>query len=108
MAASNAPMLLPHGRAWSRLVMALLVASCVLYLVQVNRLATRGYQMETLQQQIEKIRQENRDLESQALQLQSFQHLTSQVNQLEMVPAGSVQYLTELPPVTARVNASVR
>jgi len=66
---------------------------CALYLVQANNLAMQGYQIETLRNQIEKLRVESRDLESQALQLQSYQHLNSRLSGLNMVPASDVKYL---------------
>lgn len=83
-----------HVRRWCFTSLAMLVVVCALYLVQANNLAMRGYQIETLRQQIEKLRVESRDLESQALQLQSYQHLNSRLSGLNMVPAGDVKYLT--------------
>lgn len=89
-------------RWWCITSVAALVVVCALYLVQANNLAMRGYQIETLRQQIEKLRVESRDLESQALQLQSYQRLNSRLSDLHMVPARDVWYLSAEAGVVSR------
>lgn len=108
VATGKSPAFLRQLRRSLQLVFAALLAACILYLVQANSLVARGYHLGALQQQVERLRQQNRDLESQALTLQSLQHLSAEVSQLQMVPAGTVRYLPTLPPATARVDSPLR
>ncbi len=83
--------------------LAVLIAVCgVSYLVQINSLATRGYQIKELENKIADLSQEKGDLELQALSLQSMGTVQEKVNQLGLVAAGEPAYLMPAPVALAR------
>ncbi|MDD2807108.1 MAG: hypothetical protein PHW95_01120 [Patescibacteria group bacterium] len=72
------------------------------YLVQVNSLATKGYQIKALQGKVTDLKQQQDDLQLQALSLQSMGAVQDKVNSLKMVDAGKSDYLVEKPVAVAR------
>lgn len=72
------------------------------YLVSVNGLATKGYQIKELQNKVADLKQQNDDLQLQALALQSMGAVQDKVNSLKMVDAGKSDYLVEKPVAVAR------
>lgn len=85
----------PHPRRWCAAALTLLAATGGLYLAQANVLTAKGYQLEKLRQQIGALRLENRELESRALQLQSYQHLNDRIERLNLVPSGQIRYVSQ-------------
>lgn len=75
-------------------VLSIIAVGAVAYLVQINGLATKGYQIRELETQITQLRQENNQLEVQALDLQSMDNVKNKVTQLNMVPTGKADYLS--------------
>lgn len=90
-----------HPKRWCATALGLLAGSCLLYLVQVNGLTTKSYQIERLRQQVAVLRLESRELESRALQLQSYQHLNDRIQKLNLVPSGNVRYVSQNPPTVS-------
>lgn len=89
-------------RPWCALAIGLLLAALTMYLVQANTLAAKGYHMESLRQELDRLRLETRDLESRALEFQSFQHLEQRISSLQLVPASQVHYVSAAAgPVSA-------
>ncbi|MFA6254691.1 MAG: hypothetical protein WC675_01505 [Patescibacteria group bacterium] len=83
--------------------LAVLIAVCgVSYLVQINSLATRGYQIKELENKITDLNQEKADLELQTLSLQSMGTVQEKVSQLGLVAAGEPAYLMPTPVALAR------
>jgi len=72
------------------------------YLVQINGLATRGYQIKELENKIADLSQEKADLELQALSLQSMGTVQEKVSQLGLVSADKPDYLMPTPVALAR------
>ena len=83
-------------------VVALIVVIGVSYLVQINSLATKGYQIEELENRITELQQEQADLELEALSLQSMGVVKEKVDNLGMVLAGESDYLQPTPVAVAR------
>ena len=99
---SAAMMSTMNPRRWYALAIGLLVLALAGYLVQANALAAKGYQMESLRQKLDRLRLETLDLESRALELQSFQHLEQRISSLKLVPASDVRYVSAAAgPVSA-------
>ena len=65
------------------------------YLVQANSIATKGYQIKELEQKMYTLERSSRDLESQALRLQSIQNISSKIDSLDMEVAKGIEYLVE-------------
>ena len=71
-------------------------------MVQINGLATRGYQIKELESKIADLKQENSDLELEALSLQSMGAVKDKVDGLGLVAIGEVDYLQPTPVAVAR------
>lgn len=72
---------------------ALLLAA-VLYLVQVNGLATKGYVVEDLERSTGELADRNRRLETVVQQRQSFRQVSGRVSELGMVNPQRVEYVS--------------
>lgn len=80
----------------------MIVVMGVSYLVQINGLATKGYQIKELEQQIAELKEYNSDLELEALSLQSMESVKDKVASLGLVEVGEMQYLNPTPVAVAR------
>ncbi len=65
----------------------------VVYIVQSNNLATKGYKIKDIEHEIEELKKSKRDLESKSLELQSLSVLTEKLKNLEMVESKEAVYL---------------
>lgn len=74
-------------------IIAVILIFTVGYLVQVNSLATKGYHISELEEKVAEIKQQNRQLEVQVLELQSMDTVRQRVTALDMVPVGTSDYL---------------
>ncbi len=80
----------------------LIVMVGLFYLIEINSLAAKGYQIKELEQTVAKLRQTNSDLEFEALNLQSMGRIKDRVADLGMVAVGETEYLTPTPVAVAR------
>jgi len=86
-----------------QIILAVLVVFFGLgYLIQVNSLATKGYQIKELENKIAELKQEKSDLELEALSLQSMGSVKERLAQSGMVAAGGSDYLAPTPVALAR------
>ncbi len=74
----------------------------VSYLIQTNGLATKGYQIKELESKIAELKQEQADLELEALSLQSLGTVKEKVDQLGLVAVDKTDYLAPTPVALAR------
>lgn len=74
-------------------ILVLLVGAMLLYLVQVNNFATKGYEIKKLQTAVSQLQDENSKLVVQAAQLQSIQRIQTDPAVLNMVPATQMTYV---------------
>lgn len=72
------------------------------YLVQINGLVTKGYQISELEGQIADLTEQNADLELESLSLQSMDSVKDKVDSLGLVAVGDVEYLNPTPVAVAR------
>lgn len=85
------------------IIVAILIAVVgVGYLVEVNSLATRGYQIKDLETQLADLKQDQSDLQLDALSLQSMGTVSGKISGLDMVAAGQADYLSQTPVAVAR------
>lgn len=88
--------------AWINLVaLALILMIGLLYIVQVNRATTKGYQMRTLEDQIELLGIENQHLEMKVAENKSVASINERVQMLGMVPATTPDYVAVGTPTVA-------
>jgi cell division protein FtsL len=74
-------------------LICLICFSLLTYLVQINNMATRGFEIRELEDQIKLLKQDNQHLELQLIDLQSMTYISQQIKHLNLVEAHDVQYL---------------
>ncbi|MCX6743842.1 MAG: hypothetical protein NT116_06470 [Candidatus Parcubacteria bacterium] len=75
-------------------IMGVLVFCCgMIYLWQINGLATRGYQIKELEEKAAELKDTNQKLQIQITQLRSTSRLEEKVAQLNMVEVSRIEYL---------------
>ena len=62
----------------------------LIYIFKINQLATKGYSLKTLEQQLQELREENSHLNIQVQKLHSREQLQVRINVLDMVAAQPV------------------
>lgn len=72
------------------------------YMIQVNGLVAKGYQIKELEGQVQDLEQIKSDLELEALSLQSMGSIKEKVADLDMVEIGQTQYLDSASAVAVR------
>lgn len=74
-----------------------LFAGCIVlvlaYLVQVNSLSTKGYQIQKLQNKVSALREDNKKLTINSTELQSMDQVKSDPAITAMVPVTSINYV---------------
>ncbi len=83
-------------------VLALVLASGLLYLSQSNKMAVRGYDIAKLEQERQELLAERERLEIEASRLQSIQEIESGLKSSGMVPVKKINYVTA--PTTIALN----
>jgi hypothetical protein len=81
-------------------------AACVgfglLYVSQVNSVATSGIAMKDLEQQIRELERANQDLELQAASLRSLSTVEQTSKELDLVARAPIEYLPAVSDTVAR------
>ena len=70
----------------------LFVGSIVVYLVEVNYIAAKGFQVRDIEKQIIALQESNEKLQLQAIEMRSMTDLSEKVSQLNMVPIDCITY----------------
>ena len=81
---------------------AMLAVMLVAYVVQVNAIATKGYQIKELQGSIDDLRRQHDELQAEATRLQSMAAVKDRVGNLEMVNANDADFIAPTPVAVAR------
>jgi len=86
-----------------KIILGVFIISLFLgYLIQVNALATKGYQIKELEKKLNELNQASADLELEALSLQSMTQVKEKVEHLGMVTVSESDYLFMTPVAIAR------
>jgi len=72
---------------------AFILIVSLLYLFQVNSLATKGYEIKDLEEKAAELRAKNKALELQITELRSTERITREIKNLDMVAVARVEYL---------------
>ena len=75
------------------LTASLCLLVCVAYLGIINTTAVKGYEVRKVEQQIEELRKENKQLEIQEAELNSFYNIKDNIENLNMVESEDVVYI---------------
>jgi cell division protein FtsL len=81
-------------KAIKTIVLVLAVLMVISYILQVNKVATAGYEIKQLHQKINHLKEENTKLQIQAAELESRSKVEEDSTALEMVVAPKIKYLT--------------
>lgn len=73
----------------------------VIYLWQINFMVAGGYRTRGLEDQIEDIKKNTKQLELGALELQSMEAINKRSQELGLVPMGRTKYVSAQAPVVA-------
>jgi len=76
------------------ILLSLILVVGTIQLVTVNDLAVKGFAIRELKIEGAKLESQVLDREAQVMKLQAHQELNSQINNLNMVAVGEVEYLT--------------
>jgi cell division protein FtsL len=82
------------GRVTLSFILAVLVcASGIFYIFEVNNLATKGYEIRELENQLKDVQKANETLRIQAAELKSMYKIEEKTKELNMVAPKDVSYL---------------
>ncbi|KKU08978.1 MAG: hypothetical protein UX09_C0007G0004 [Candidatus Uhrbacteria bacterium GW2011_GWE2_45_35] len=83
---------------WVNLCLFLVVVSCSLvYVVQVNTSATKGYQIRDLETAINQLQLDNQSMQVKISEIRSMKNIAAKVPMLGMVKAETPVYLSSFP-----------
>lgn len=80
-------------KAFNISVLAAIIFFGFLYFFEINALGTKGYQIRNLEQQINKVQEDQKNLQIKASDLQSINRIQEQAQALNFVPTGNIIYL---------------
>lgn len=89
-------------------VLLTLAAFFVVYLVQVNTLATKGYAIRELERKIAFQKKDNERVQLEIIEKQSMSALHKRIAELGLVDAGRIEYLSATASVAAAVSVSAQ
>lgn len=75
------------------LIIAAFIAVTIAYLAQVTGVVLKGYEIRTLEERIESLRQETRQLELELAGAQAMANIAERVPELGMVPVTDARYV---------------
>lgn len=75
------------------ILICLISVSFLMYLWQINGIATKGYQIKDLEEQASELQEIHKRLELAIAQLRSTERVNAEVEKLEMVAVARVEYL---------------
>jgi len=67
--------------------------SLVTYLVQINNVTTKGYEIRALEDEIAQLKDENQKLQLQLVEMQSMNHISNKVAEMNFVEVDKIKYL---------------
>ena len=71
------------------------------YLIQINQTATKGYQIENLEDRLSRLNEENKKLKLTQMELQSMANILEQVPKLNLVAADNIEIITPSQSIVA-------
>ena len=89
-------------RLFNKILLILVIASFVYYLTGTNSLAVKGFAIRDLKAETSQLHEENVNLEIKTTSLSSYNQLSERVNELELVSANNIKYVSIETPVVAK------
>ena len=81
------------SKGWLLLLVIIIGTAGLVYLSQVNSLATKGYKIKELENKAADLRDQNKQYELQITELRSTARINEAIKKLEMVEVARVEYL---------------
>jgi len=75
------------------LLCTVIIMAGAFYLYQVNDLATKGYEIRDVQNQIADLSQKNKDMQIKEVELESMYNIEKATNNLDLINAQNVSYM---------------
>lgn len=75
------------------LIAAFAVSMMIFYVIQVNNLATSGFEVRKLENQITQLKEENKKLELTVIELQSISNVRTKIEKLNFVEVDNMKYI---------------
>ncbi|MBI2990226.1 MAG: hypothetical protein HYY51_03515 [Candidatus Magasanikbacteria bacterium] len=72
------------------------------YIWQTNSVSTKGYEMSELEENIQDLRRENREIEVRIAENTSMEAIQRRLKSMNLVPAGKIVYLVQSKPSVAQ------
>ena len=72
------------------------------YLLQTNKVATKGYQINELEENLNQLQENNDKLKLEYIELQSMANITDQVSSLNLIASNNVEVISSLGSAVAR------
>lgn len=69
------------------------VLTCGTYLGVINATAVKGYEVKAIEQKISQLKKDNKQLQIQEAELNSFYNIKDNIGNLNMVPANEIVYI---------------
>jgi len=82
-----------NSRNWLLVLMGMILVCGFFYLWQINSLATKGYEIKGLEEQVAELRQINKKIDLEITELRSTNRLNNAVKELGLVEVVRVEYL---------------
>jgi cell division protein FtsL len=79
---------------WSFLLVSLICVAGVLYIFEVNNAATQGYNIQSLEKQVQELKNNNENLKIKEAELRSMYNIEEKTKDLNMTAPKDVSYLT--------------
>lgn len=85
---------LPQGLvSWNIVLLALMLVSSTIYVIQVNRASMRGFHLREVERHLEAVRSDVMALDDRIATLSSVQSLTQRADQLGLVSADRLEFV---------------
>ncbi|OGE91026.1 MAG: hypothetical protein A3J05_03725 [Candidatus Doudnabacteria bacterium RIFCSPLOWO2_02_FULL_48_13] len=93
-AASSRPKFSWRPKNLRSAILSALFVLGVAYLIQVNSISTKGYEIKQLEQKLVEVREQNERLELEARSLKAIETIQAQAQALNLVPSQGVNYFS--------------
>lgn len=84
------------------ILVSLLAVLGVAYLIELNLISQRGFEVRKLEVRLQKLRETNSKFQLQLAELESMNGIEARIAELGMIPVGSVEYVSLGGTVVAR------
>ncbi|OIO06594.1 hypothetical protein CO115_03335 [Candidatus Falkowbacteria bacterium CG_4_9_14_3_um_filter_36_9] len=89
-------------KIFNNILLILIILLGVYYIIGINDLSIKGFQLLETKKIMNELNDENSDLEATTMSLQSYNNLNSRVKDLSMIPAGNIDYLSSKNDIVAK------